>query len=140
MAGSGCSIPGQPSQLHPVCSWTETIPSNADAVCSNTFRTLRAIISAEIRGDDAAIRRLVPNAAVSGRIIAQGRTLRGQHILFLRVSPSITVGGLSHGGLGVGFHLGGKTDSSTISSPIEVYLRTEKGREVVVGHEPYEDW
>lgn len=137
----GCGlVSGLPSQSNPTCSWTSQPPANADAVCRTVFRTMQALTKAEQHGDDAVIRRLVPEPVVAGRIIAFGRAQRRHGLRFLRPSPSMTLGASSKHTLGVGVEVVGQSAAGKIAVPESVFVRLRGGTAYVVGDQPEQEW
>jgi lipid-binding SYLF domain-containing protein len=101
---------------------------------------LSAIVRAEVHGDDRTIVALVPNPQVARKIMAHGRTLRAQRLKYLRVTPSLTVGWVVGGRLGVGFNIVGKTAHGSVEAPQQVYLRRAAGSYRVVADQPFQEW
>lgn len=136
----GCGIPGLPSQQHPDCSWNSVVPSNADQLCSVAFRTTSALVRAQVRGDDPAIRRLVSNPRVAANIIAYGRLRRSQRINFLHVVPSMTLDAGNPHLLGAGFFVVGKTAAGRVDDPETLYMVVHGSSAQVTQDQPNEAW
>jgi hypothetical protein len=137
---SACGLPGLPSQNDPTCSWTSAIPANHDRVCKTTFETLSALVRADVRGDWATIHRLVPTASVAHKIVVFGQQERAQRIIYLHVVPTLTLGAVRGGLLGVGFNITGKTHEGNVQAPQSLYLRLRRGRALVVQDQPDQEW
>ncbi len=137
---SGCSIESLPSQQQPVCSWNVNPPANNLLLCARTFKTLSALVQAEVRGDDQAVQRLVVNPAVAANIIEYGRQQRSAGLIYMHVVPSLTLDITGKGAVGAGFFITGKTRRWLISDPQTVYLQVRHGVQVVVHDQPDQQW
>jgi hypothetical protein len=101
---------------------------------------LSSIVRAEVRGDNATIRRLVVAPAVADHIIRYGSTVRRQHVNFLHVVPSYTLEVVHPREVGAAFYLVGQTPRAKISRPQTVYLAIRGSQALVVRDQSDQDW
>lgn len=137
---SGCTIPGLPSQQHPVCSWASQPPVDADRVCSQTFSTLTSLVAGERRGDNGTVYKLVSSPVIARRIINFGAEQRANRVTNLHVVPDLTLAITPRGYVGAGFYILGKGRKGQVNAPQTIYLKLRHGRAVVVGDQPNQDW
>lgn len=116
------------------------MPARSDFLCATVFRTLSGLARANLRGDDATVRRLVSDPRVAGRIVAYGRKIRRAHATDLHVVPSITMDKLPSGELGAGFYLLGSARTGRINAPQTLYLRLRRRTAFVVRDQPGQEW
>jgi len=130
----GCLSGVQPTQSDPVCSWTSTVPSHPDTICRAVFRTISAMLRAELHGDTAAIRALsLPGATPV--YIADGRRLRTEHAAGLHVVPSFTLeadGPL----IGARYDVLGRAPKMQVNEEFTVKLRVTGGSAVIAEARP----
>jgi hypothetical protein len=136
----GCLSNSIPSQSHPSCSWTSQPPANADSVCLSTFHALRAVLNAAIHGDDATLRRLVPDSNIRHRIAVFGDMVRHKGNISVHITPSFTLTTIRNGDLGAEFNIVGTTHHGDVKAPQTVYLASRGGRHVIVQDQPLQEW
>ncbi len=136
----GCTALSVPSQSNPSCSWTSQLPTNADAVCLSTFHTLRSVLQAAIRGDETALRRLVPDAVIRHRIAMFGASVRHKGDISVHITPSFTLSTLRSGQLGAEFNIVGHTHHGDVKAPQTVYLARRGGITVIIQDQPMQEW
>jgi hypothetical protein len=129
-----------PTASNPSCSWASDPPSNAASVCTKTFATLSAVTAATVRADTGTVRRLVPNQAVAGRIIAYGRKLRSEgNATSVHPVPSLVLNVTSLG-IGALVYLSGLAGSTKVKDEETVYLDTTHSQAVITGDTQGQDW
>lgn len=137
---AGCFTDSLPSQRHPICSWTSAVPSNANRLCGETYRTLSAVLKASVRRDRATVHQLVPSRQIAGRIIAFGEAERRDGIHYIRIVPSYTLETEQNGSVGASFGLVGVTNRGSLKAPQVMYLRMSHGVQVISGDQPQQEW
>jgi hypothetical protein len=138
---AGCLSVTYPTQQRPTCSWASQPPPNANTLCSTVYRTLTTLVNAELSGDDRAIRRLVTDPQVAGRVVSYGRTVLAQGRASMHAVPSFTLDTATQPGeIGANFSIVGKTQQGQINTQETVYLRIRHGTALLVADQPGEDW
>ncbi len=137
---AGCFTGSLPSQNDPVCSWTSAVPSNANRLCGQTYRTLSTVLKASVRGNRATVHRLVPSRQIAGRIIAFGDAQRRDGIHYIRIVPSYTLETEQNGSVGASFGLVGVTNRGSLKAPQVMYLRLSHGVQIISGDQPQQEW
>jgi hypothetical protein len=137
---SGCLDTSIPTRHNPSCSWDSSVPPNASTICSTVFRTLQSLATAEQKGNNGVVRRLVSLPRVRHRIIRYGASLRGQKVSNLHIVPSFTLDQLRPSYFGAGFYLNGDLPGGHVNSPMTVELRVNKGRAIVINDQPGQEW
>ncbi len=137
---SGCFTDSLPSQRHPICSWTSAVPSNANRLCGETYRTLSTVLKASVQGDRVTVHRLVPKRQIARRIIAFGAAERRDGIHYIRIVPSYTLEIEQNGSVGASFGLVGVTNRGSLKAPQVMYLRMSHGVQVISGDQPQQEW
>ncbi len=137
---AGCFTDSLPSQRHPICSWTSAVPSNANRLCDDTYRTLSTVLKASVQRDQATVHRLVRSRQIAGRIIAFGEAERRDGIHYIRIVPSYTLEIERNGSVGASFGLVGVTNRGSLKAPQVMYLRMSHGVQIISGDQPQQEW
>jgi hypothetical protein len=98
------------------------------------------VLNAAIRGDEATLRRLVPDSTIRHRIAVFGDTVRHKGNISVHITPSFTLTTTRNGDLGAEFNIVGKTHHGDLKAPQTVYLASRGGSHVIVQDQPLQEW
>jgi hypothetical protein len=137
---TGCFGETLASTKNPICSWNSQVPSNAQQLCTSTYKTLNGVAQAEVKGNSGEIRRLVVRRSVAQRIARFGAKIRARRIIWMHVVPSYTLTVIHPGLIGARFYLVGQEKNANIKSAEAIFLRVRDGKARIMYDFPEQDW
>jgi hypothetical protein len=140
LAGCSLNVTEPPNVAKPTCGWSSPIPANGDKICAVAYRTLATLTTAEVRGDNRQIRRLVANPAVARRIIRYGQQVRAQRVQSFHPVPNPLLALESHSKIDVAVSLVGKTRQYELTEVEAITVQIRHGRAIIIADQPGEEW